>query len=38
MKDRVYMLQNTTGVVMWSRNVNVTIIEREREKCESSVF
>ena len=31
-----YISQNTTGEVMWS--YNVTTIEHEREKCESSVF
>ena len=31
-----YMLQNTTGEVMWS--CNVTTIEHEGEKCKSSVL
>ena len=31
-----YILQNTTGEVMWS--CDVTAIENEREKCESFVF
>ena len=32
----IYILQNTTGEVMWS--CNVTTIEHEMEKCKSSVF
>ena len=37
LKEKRYVLPNTTGEVMWS--CNVTAIQHdEREKCESSVF
>ena len=38
MKDRLYILQNTTGEVMWSYMCNVTTIEHVGEKCKSSGF
>ena len=34
--QKKYVLPNATGEVMWS--LNVTAIEHEREKCESSLF